>query len=728
MPRKMRRIGAMTAFCVAALARTALPCAIPIIHPIPRPRPTPVPRPIRQILTHQHHAEIQIRDQVARVTVSAEFYNPNPMQMEGTYFFPLEEEATVSAFSMVVNGKEAQAELLPADKARRIYEDIVRRKKDPGLLEYVGTKMLKARVFPIEPHKAIKIKLQYDQTIKEEGGLCHLRYPLRGAKPNEGDISQLSVSVSLESSTPLKTVYSPSHAVDVVRDQDKTAKLSYEATKVVPDRDFDIYFSRAAGDIGLSLLSHKPAKEDGYFLVAVSPKVAVASGEIQKKSILFVADTSGSMAGEKIEQAKNALSFCVNSLNPGDRFNIVTFSTEARPFKDSLTDLSKEALEEAREYIKAIRARGGTAIHEAMTMALGMAGKEKGLTMIIFLTDGKPTIGEANIDRILADARKLNTSNSRIFVFGVGYDVNTDLLDKLAEQSRGAKEYVVEKEDIEVKVSAFYTKVAHPVLSDTKLVFEGAKVYDVYPKTLPDIFRGSQLMVFGRYRGAGRKALKVAGTINGKPREFVYTVELGEKESNEFLPRVWAMRKVAYLLSEIRLHKKSKELVDEVVALGKQYGIVTPYTSFLIVEDDVPAPVRRQLSSARREFEEARSGRGAVHDSLSLGRLKAANAPAPAGAADGIGYGGGEAAQAVRKLVQKKIHHISDKTFFLERDGYLYDSLFTDKDRARTIDVKFLSDEYFELVRKHPKLGRYLSAGKKLVVCFEGKVYRVIGE
>lgn len=182
---------------------------------------------------------------------------------------------------------------------------------------------------------------------------------MRSAKPNEGTVDQVSVSVSIESSAPLKSIYSPSHTVDIARKNDTLAKMSYEATKNVPDRDFDIYFSRAAGEIGLSLLAHKPVKDDGYFLLSVSPKVEMTEKEVQKKNLIFVIDTSGSMSeGGKIDQAKKALSFCVNSLNPGDRFNIIGFSTEARPFKDSLVDLDKDSQEAARAYIDEINARG----------------------------------------------------------------------------------------------------------------------------------------------------------------------------------------------------------------------------------------------------------------------------------------------------------------------------------------------------------------------------------
>ncbi len=726
-----------------ARACRIIPTPMPIVRPWPRPRPRPVRKPLE---TRSHTAEITIKGPVAQVAVNAVFYNPNPYVMEGTYFFPLAADASVDNFEMEINGKMVKGELLDADKARSIYEGIVRKMKDPGLLEFVGTKMLKCRVYPMNANSDTKVKLNYTLALRSQGGLFEFTYPYRSAKPEAGTISSVAIKVTIEQADGIKTVYSPTHKVDVKRDGDKKVTLGFEASKVVPERDFKLYFGVSKKDIGLSVVTHKPAGEDGYFLLSLTPKVEVDPTKVQPKTLVFVVDTSGSMAGEKIRQAKGALRYCVNSLKEKDQFGIITFATEPTTFREKLAPASKENVKAALEFIDKIAARGGTAINDALLEALRMIKGGKSLPMICFLTDGLPTIGETDIKSILKNIGGANKdTKARLFVFGVGYDVNTELLDRLAEENRGAPDYVTPKEDIEIKVSAFYQKVANPVLSDVKLEFPGLKVKDVYPKRTPDLFRGTQLMVLGRFEGKGQKALKLSGTVGAQKREFVYETTFAETKQNSFLPRLWATRKVAYLLSEIRSHGKKKELVDEVVRLGKRYGIMTPYTSFLVVEDkarpQLARRLRERLQVAQNALEKRKEGRGAVSIAGRLGAAKdAAALPAPR-APGRMGQAGGgravlkgnaigldeEDAMAIYKVVADKIIQIADKTFYRKADGFLVDSLYDEaKHKDKTVEVKAFSDEYFELLKKHPGIGRYLAEGKPMILVLDdGSVYKI---
>ncbi|MFO7899808.1 MAG: VIT and VWA domain-containing protein, partial [Planctomycetota bacterium] len=362
------RIGLVVVLVAGILAANAYACRI--IDPRPRPRPWPRPRPAppkpQAILTRYHSAEIDVKDQVATVTVNATFYNPNPFRMEGTYWFPLPAEASVKQFRMEINGKKVEGELLSADRAKKIYEDIVRKQKDPGLLEWVGSQMLKCRVYPMEPRKETKVELSYTHMLRKDAGLIRLDYPLRSAKPNAGVVDQLVVKVDIETTKPLKTLYCPTHDVDVKRDGDHKARLSFEGKSIDPKRDVQVVFSRSADDIDLSVLSHDPRAEDGYFLMMVTPKVEIDKDKVIQKDIVFVFDTSGSMnADNKIEQAKKALAFCVSSLNDGDRFGIVAFSGGIRYFRKDLVEKSDETVAAAREYIGDLKAVGGTAINDA---------------------------------------------------------------------------------------------------------------------------------------------------------------------------------------------------------------------------------------------------------------------------------------------------------------------------------------------------------------------------
>ncbi|MFW6162490.1 MAG: VIT domain-containing protein [Planctomycetota bacterium] len=731
--RMARAVGTLvTIFAVLGLgARDARPCVV-----VPTPRPMPIVRPgrppQRKLETRSHRADIEINGPVARVTVDAVFYNPNPYVLEGTYFFPLPAGSAVDDFQMDINGKMVKGELLDAKKARGIYEGIVRKMKDPGLLEFVGTKLLKCRVYPMNPNSETKVKLAYTVALESDGGLYEFVYPLRAAKPRTGTIGTCALRVRVRQRDGLKTLYSPTHKVDVTRESDEKATLGFEQAKLVPERDFKLYFGVSRKDVGLSVVTHKPAGEDGYFLLTAAPRVEVPDDEVVAKSLVFVIDTSGSMQGEKIRQARGALRYCVNSLKPKDRFGIITFATEPRSFRETLLPASKANVEAALEFIEKIEARGGTAINDALLQALKTLTGAEGLPMVVFLTDGLPTIGETNTQSILKNVEGAN-DKARVFVFGVGHDVNTKLLDRIAEDNHGAPDYVSPKEDIEVKVSSFYQKVSNPVLADVALDIEGLQTHDVYPRKPGDLFRGSQLMVLGRFEGAGHKAVKLSGTVNGEAREFVFETNFEATKDNSFLPRLWATRKVAYLLDEIRLHGKKQELVDEVVRLGKRHGIMTPYTSFLVVEDDARPELATRLRGAGGRLEKAAEGEAAVDLARDLGGAKREPAaPAPATGAPGQGggmdaYGFADAEKkALRRVAAQKIVHIGDKTFYRKPDGVLYDSVYdAEKHEDEIIEVEAFSDAYFDLLAKHEGIGRYLAEGKPMVLVFDGKVYKI---
>ncbi|MBI1917724.1 MAG: VWA domain-containing protein, partial [Planctomycetes bacterium] len=308
---------------------------------------------------------------------------------------------------------------------------------------------------------------------------------------------------------------------------------------------------------------------------------------------ILVLDTSGSMAGEKMEQARKALKSCLNNLAEKDRFGLINFATVVNKYKDGLTEAGKDQVAQAKKWVDELEATGGTAIYDALEAALEFRPKDESRTFtIVFFTDGLPTVGEGDKtspEAILKNTIAKNTANTRIFTFGVGDDVNATLLDQLAYKTRARPTYVRPAEDIEIKVSGMYTKISHPVLTNLKLANTGdVQIKEVYPPQLPDLFHGSQLVVLGRYTGKGPAAIKLTGTVGKEKKELVYELTFPEKTSDgkEFVEHLWARRKVGYLLDQIRATGENKELVSEVVALAKKYGITTPYTSYLVVPDE----------------------------------------------------------------------------------------------------------------------------------------------
>lgn len=691
-----------------------------IIIPVP---PPPIPIVDVPYLTIKYHrVTVTIEDQVATTHVDQVFVNEGRFEVEGTYLFPLLEEAAISEFTMWVDGEKLEGQVLERDEARRIYEDIVRKRRDPALLEYVGRNAFQASVYPIPPGGERRIELEYSQVLPMDRGLIEYVYPLNTEKFSPRPLEEVTIQVTVRSREPLKAIYSPTHQVEVVRQSDREAVVGYEEYDVKPDRDFVLYYTVSPEDVDVHLLSYRPeARGEGFFLLLVAPKVEAETHEVIAKDVILVLDVSGSMRGEKIQQAKEALNFVLDNLNEKDRFNIIAFSTSTRTYARELVPAEERG--EARDFVARLEASGSTDINRALLEALAMADPERP-TILIFLTDGLPTVGEVDVDRIIQNVGDAAPSNVRIFPFGVGYDVNTVLLDTIAQNHRGVSGYVRPEEEIQEKVSGFYAQVGAPLLTDIEVDFGRLEVNDIYPYPLPDLFAGTQLVVVGRYRDGGETTLTVRGQINGQPQTFRYEgITFHEQGGEEFIARLWATRKIGYLLQQIRLHGEDKELIDEIVALSVRYGIITPYTSFLVEETEMAL-----RDAGRSEIAEnlratavppPASGQAAVERSAEEQKLFLA----PQVAAPALVPGLGAAVTDQYGYPINPVKHVGDKTFVLH-EGMWTDTTF-DPDQMTPVSVSFGSDDYFALIAARPEWGRYFALGDRVIVVLEGTAYQV---
>lgn len=728
------------------------------------PQPT-FPRPRQYVFAPMEvnyvKVNARINDQIAVTSVDQEFYNPNASRLEGTFVFPIPKGAHIDKFTMEIDGKQAEAELLSADKARHLYEDIVRKLKDPALLEYAGRDIFKVRIFPIEPNSKKRITIFYTQLLKSDDGLISYVLPLNTEKYSSKPIKNVSVHVDLDSKRPLKSIYSPSHAVEVKRHGSTSATVGYEASDVQPDADFALYFAPEKNEIGLNLLTHKSGDGDGYFMLLASPGADVKEKQVVLKDVAFVLDTSGSMAGAKLEQAKKALKFCVENLNDGDRFEVVRFSTEVEPLFDNLVEANQSNRSKAEDFIKDLKPIGGTAIDDALKKALSLASQHSTAGtrpfVIIFLTDGRPTIGTTDEDEIVAGVKKRGENRTRIFCFGIGTDVNTHLLDRITEETSAFSQYVLPEEDIEVKVSSFFSKIKEPVLTNPTIKFTGnVHTTKFYPSPLPDLFKGEQLILVGRYSGKGDSAVVIEGNVNGSEKKFTYEVKFPEEASeNEFVPRLWAMRRVGYLLDEIRLRGENSELRDEVTELARKYSVVTPYTAYLIMEDegrrnvatksrsfrsfDRDTAARQEASKTWYSFKTESSGEKALADARYGMVLKEAQAPAVAtvnGAVEmhrALGLPQSIAASSAApqsdsktRLAQyaQQSQFVAGKTFF-QNDKQWIDSAIQKYPDAKRVRVQFGSPEYFALVAKNDKVLPWLALGQNVQFVLDKTIYEV---
>jgi len=692
----------------------------------PRP-PRPIP-PItlpRALPVKSIKIDTKIASQVATTHLEQVFRNDTDATLEGTYFFPIPEQASITEFAIWDGDRRLVGEVRSREEARRIYDEIVRRQRDPGLLEYAGKDLFQASIFPIPPHSDKKLEITYTQILRAESGTVGYRYPL-GTGRQVAQIGTVSGRIELNSSDPLRNIYSPTHAIDVKKNGERRSTISFETTGGNDPKDFQLFYGLSREDFGLTLLTHREPGKDGYYLLMISPKDDLSEQELSAKDIVFVLDTSGSMAeAGKMEKARAALLYGIRILRPQDRFNVISFAGEERLMETGVITADEAGRKRGEAFAQALRPVGGTNINQALISSLRQFGAGDRPKFVIFMTDGLPTVGETNATRIVENARAAKIPGVRIFTFGVGYDVNTQLLDKLAAENGGVADYIEPKEDLEVKVSNFFAKINHPALTELQLDMGGVETDLVYPRTLPDIFKGSQLTLIGRYRNSSDLdsiRLQLTGRSGTSFKTFFYDKLRFplRSESNDFLPRLWATRRVGWLMEQIRSNGEQKELRDEVVDLGTRYGIVTPYTSYLALE-----PNSQVVNVTSGNFS---VGGGQRRPSMPQPAPKAADARAITGMA---GVQQSKMARQQQEVLRvdadtpsSVIRTVGGKTFYLRENIWTDSEFKTGSTLAETV-VKFGSDEYYALLKQKPRLAQFLSLGENVIVVFEGKVYRI---
>ncbi len=615
-------------------------------------RPRVRPRPVVSWKIKSIEINSKIDDQVAVTQVSQTFVNTGQRQLEASFVFPLPYDGAVDSMTFLVDGTEYEAKMLPADKAREIYEGYMRRNQDPALLEWMGQGMFKTSVFPIPAGAERTVQIRYTQLLRQDAGVNDLLIPMSTAKYTDTPIEKFTLRATINTSDKLKSVYSPTSDIQVDRSGDNLAVVKLEKKDFIPASDVRVMFTTDNAAVGANLMSYWPKPdENGYFTLLVTPDIKAADGEPARKTVIFVVDRSGSMNGKKIEQAREAAKFVLNNLREGDLFNIVTYASDVETFEPELQTYDSQTRTSALGFIESIFAGGSTNIDGALTETLDMIGEDAGPTYVVFLTDGLPTAGETNEGKIAVHARQNNKQDARIISFGVGYDVNSRLLDRLTRENNGQSQYVRPDEDLEEHVSRLYSKISAPVLTDVTIDYmlnsEERLVNRVYPSHDFDLFAGQQLVLVGRYKQGGDAKLKITGKVGDESQSFEYDVTFASASSGSryaFAARLWAARRIGEIIDLIDLEGKNQELIDELIRLSVEHGIVTPYTSYL-ADDQAPvsdlADLGRQREMAGESLEMLDEASGQTEFYLRRNKQSfrmAQNAPAPSGGGGGLDW------------------------------------------------------------------------------------------
>lgn len=740
--------------CCLSLTNWASAQIIIVPHPphrLPRPRPIPSPQPTYRVQSVDMQATV--RDQLAQVQVSQVFQNTSSQTIEASFFFPLPDSASVSGLTLLVDGKELPGKLLKKEEAKRIYEETVRRNRDPALLEYMGQGLYQTSVFPIPAQATRTVQIRYSQLLKQDSGLIDLSLPLGTNKFSNKPVDSLKVNLRIETTSPIKSLHSPTHGLTIKREDDTHAVCSLDLQNVVTTEDLRLLFGTQTGPIGMHVLSYRPqAGEDGYFLMLASPEVKAAQQQVIDKTVVVVVDKSGSMSGDKITQAREALKFVLRQLRPGDLFNIVAYDSAVETFRPELQKADEATINAAVGYAEGLFAGGSTNIDGALQTTLKMLTDSSRPNYVLFMTDGLPTVGEQNEIKIAQNAKQSNQVQARMFNFGVGYDVNSKLLDRLSREQRGLSLYVKPKENIEAPVAALTQKITSPLLTSLALDWsfdtpvtagQAAPVSRVYPRQMPDLFVGDQLVLVGRYRLNGAAKVKLTGRVGSETREFTFPAELVAQsmgESNGFIEKLWASRRIGEIIDDLDLNGQNQELVDELVQLSIKHGIMTPYTSFLADERTDLAAAR----SNRRLATESLSENLSVVSGASGFNQRAGKQRLFDGTTDRLAVSGPETAKSepapAAQPAAKRLRYLSlegeskeldsvlslgQKTFY-RRNKQWRDGSVTPEQEKQAKRVKQFSPEYFELANKNgPELAKYLAFTEPVLINLNDEIYLI---
>ncbi len=716
----MRSFLLIAAFCVPALAS-----AQDIVRPIPRPWPCPTPPPCTRgrpcaapacgvqsdVVRLRSDVRVDLVDRVLRYEISETFVNRGSRVGEADYMFPLPKGAAFQDLKLSIDGQMVAGETMNAERARQIYEEIVRSQRDPALLEWMGYGLLRARIFPIAPGEERKVVVRFQVVAQREGDALRVDY-FRGLRNTVGETGRqpegrTSFILRYPDESAYGIAYSPTHSITTGHGSARRVEVRDargEITVLIP--------VRRAARAAISLLTNAPGNDDGFALMTLSPP-ALAPRPVPR-DLTFVLDVSGSMAGKKIAQARAAGKQFLQSLSPIDRFRLIDFSSDVRTFRDDFVLANSANLRSAERYLDELEAQGSTNISGALAEALSTPVQPGRLPIVLFLTDGLPTVGERDAGAIASEVSRRRGSR-RLFTFGIGADLNVSLIEQVALEGRGTASFVRPEESVERAVSIVASRLTSPLVTDVRVRADGVRLRKMHPSGPVDIFAGEDLVVLARYDGSGPATVRFEGQTSNGPVSWATTVQFPERSrENGFVARLWATQRIGYLSAEKRKHGGSREVDDEIRELGERYGIPTEFSSYLVLEPGMDQQLRGRVGS----------GGIRLGESVVTGRAADAAATAPAAATQSFEAAKTSSAQRAATNMaeidslsglrdEARVRRLGNLTFVL-RDRVWTDVRF--KKEATKLRVQPFSTAYFRLIELLPELREAFSVSERLIV------------
>jgi len=688
---------------------------------------------------------VDINDTRAITNIEQTFINDFGRKLEGVYYFPIPKESKFEKIFITLNGNEVETEMITGLHVRSIFKDILTTYNDPALLKYVNQDLIEIDIGEIESSATKFLKINIIEELIPIGNRIEYCLPFNIYKDEFLPLQDFKVSAGIQSKADIKSLFCPSFDAEIARTDDHHALMAFSRTDYNLKDDLKLYFTTESGDLSCNILDYKPSiARDGFFQIEIAPAMAIDSLQIVEKDITFVLDCSGSMSGEKMEQAKRALLYCVNNLNEKDNFNLVRFSTDAEHLFKQLKPNNPDNLNRAKSYISTLVARGSTNIDEALDIALKMEKDPTRPYMIVFITDGKPTRGVTQEGALLESVKRKNSNNAKIFTFGIGDDLNTHLLDNITEMTNAYSTYISSDENIELKLSSFYNKVSSPILTDLSISFEGVKTSNSFPNILPDLYQGQALALYGRYLDWGPGKLLLDGKMNNLDQHFEFDLNFDKEEFNyEHIGYLWASRRAGQLIEKLRRQHGDTTSVNELIDISKNYGIITPYTGKFLLDDpkintENPSccyesfladlkhnPVlSQQVEEGYSNLFLKKEGAGSVQSSRDLSKMNNAT-----------NYECINAGQNRLKTVDKKgneiffsnkIKRVNGRAFYQSNNTWEDVFLLKNVSDFEKIKIIFNSKEYLSLLDKDLAFCDYLSIGKQVKFVHKNQVFEIV--
>jgi Ca-activated chloride channel family protein len=570
---------------------------------------------------------IQVTGIIARTRVTQVFHNPGTGFVEGLYVFPLPEKAAVDHLWVKIGERTIEGQVREKEEARRTYEKAKSEGRKAALVEQQRPNLFTNSVAHIGPNEMVRVTIEYQQTLAYDNGEYKLRFPLAVAPrytpggpaieampeapkssdasdaPLEhpdyapdgcGPVNPVDIVVTIDAGVPLSNVSSSYHDATVGKATGTKAVVYLSKEQAASDRDFELTWSVAPGAQPAAAMFIEPKNGTDYALLMVVPPApdAVERAQMQRmpRETILVIDTSGSMEGASMAQAKQSLLIALDTLRPEDRFNLVEFNSNASAIFPEALPATPATLERARKWVNGLRAGGGTEMIKALNLALPMdsAGRPKQtpgyLRQVIFATDG----GVANEEELFAFIHK-RLGGSRLFTVGIGSAPNGHFMTKAAQFGRGTFTYIGSPAEAQEKMAGLFSKIEAPVLKDVSIKWPDGSDVETFPARVPDLYLGEPIVVSASLKHLAQ-AVVVSGLRGNQPWSVALTPSPSEGETSG-VGALWARAKIAMLMDEIRTGAPVEQIKPRVVAVALEHHLVSAYTSLVAVDVTPTGPV-----------------------------------------------------------------------------------------------------------------------------------------